>query len=170
MHRYIVLLRGINVGGKKLVPMKPLVALLEQQGCEQVSYYIQSGNLVLSSAVHPSSVIKTIINKNFGFTPNVFVLSATELLSAMHHNPYREFEGKLVHFYFCENAIEINVEKIERFISVTEDYYVENNVFYLHAPEGIGRSKLVSNIESCLGQAATGRNLNTMNKVASLIG
>ena len=169
MHRYVVLLRGVNVGGKNSVPMKPLVVLLEQQGFEQVSYYIQSGNLVLSSPAYPCSAIKTIIGEHFGFTPNVFVLSATELLAAMHHNPYREFEGKFVHFYFCENAIEINVEKIERWIAATEDYYVENNVFYLHAPEGIGRSKLVSHIESCLGQAATGRNLNTMKKVTNLI-
>jgi uncharacterized protein (DUF1697 family) len=169
VHRYIVLLRGINVGGKNLVPMKPLVALLEQQCFEQVSYYIQSGNLVLSSAAHPCSVIKTIIGEHFGFTPNVFVLSVNELFTAMDNNPYREFEGKFVHFYFCENAIESNVEKIERWISATEDYYVENNVFYLHAPEGVGRSKLVSHIESCLGQVATGRNLNTMNKVANLI-
>lgn len=169
MCRYIVLLRGINVGGNNLVPMKLLVAILEQQGFEQVSYYIQSGNLVLSSEAYPYSAIKAIIGENFGFIPNIFVLNANELLTAMDNNPYQEFEGKFVHFYFCENAIELNIEKIKRWISTTEDYYVENNVFYLHAPEGVGRSKLVSHIESCLGQAATGRNLNTMNKVANLI-
>lgn len=169
VQRYIVLLRGVNVGGKNLLPMKPLVALLEQNGFEQVSYYIQSGNLVLNSETEPQAAIKTIIDKNYGFIPSIFVLTTSYFTSALKNNPYKDFEGKFVHFYFCDSKITINVEKIDRWISPTEEYHVDNNVFYLHAPEGIGRSKLVLNIESCLGQSGTGRNLNTVNKIASLV-
>ena len=169
MQRYIILLRGVNVGGKNLLPMKPLVSLLEQQGFQQVVYYIQSGNIVLNSVTQPCKLISTIIHKNFGFTPNIFALTAPDFLVATKANPYQQFEGKFVHFYFCENPIAPNLLKIEQWISATESYHIEDNVFYLHAPEGIGRSKLVLNIESCLGQPSTGRNLNTINKITNLL-
>lgn len=169
MQTYIVLLRGVNVGGKNRLPMKPLVALLEQNNFQAVSYYIQSGNLVLNSVIDPCEAIKAVICEHYGFSPNVFTLNISDFASAINNNPYKEFEGKLVHFYFCENSIQLNVEKIECWISETEQYYVEKNVFYLFAPDGVGRSKLVLNIESCLGQSGTGRNLNTINKIASLI-
>jgi uncharacterized protein (DUF1697 family) len=168
MQKYIVLLRGVNVGGKNLLPMKPLVALLEKNDFQEVSFYIQSGNLILNSACDPCEIIKQIICNNFGFTPVIFTLKASDFFTAFSHNPYKEFEGKFVHFYFCDKPIILNIDKIDHWISSTEKYYVEKNVFYLFAPEGVGRSKLVLNVESCLGQPGTGRNLNTINKIANL--
>ena len=49
MNRYVVLLRGINVGGKNLIKMTALKACLEQAGFADVVTYIQSGNVLLSS-------------------------------------------------------------------------------------------------------------------------
>ena len=49
MTRYLVLLRGINVGGRNKVPMAALRELLESHGHTQVSTYIASGNVILSS-------------------------------------------------------------------------------------------------------------------------
>jgi len=85
------------------------------------------------------------------------------------NNPYKNFEGKFVHFYFCEKEITLDQDKLDKYIVVSEEYQVKDNVFYLHAPEGIGRSKLVANIESCLGQSSTGRNLNTINKINTML-
>ncbi len=169
MQTYVVLLRGVNVGGKNLLPMKPLVTLLEQNDFQQVSYYIQSGNLVLTSKTDPCVTIKALICEHFGFTPDVFVLSSSDFSAVVNNNPYQEYEGKFVHCYFCKKAITLDLSKIERWISATEKYHVAHNVFYLFAPEGIGRSKLVANIDACLGQSGTGRNLNTVNKIKSLI-
>jgi uncharacterized protein (DUF1697 family) len=47
--RCVVLLRGINVGGKNKVPMAPLRELLESHGHTRVSTYIASGNVILST-------------------------------------------------------------------------------------------------------------------------
>jgi uncharacterized protein (DUF1697 family) len=47
---YVILLRGINVGGKNKVPMAALKACLEALGCERVTTYIASGNVMLRSA------------------------------------------------------------------------------------------------------------------------
>jgi uncharacterized protein (DUF1697 family) len=55
--KYLVLLRGINVGGKNKVPMAPLRALLEELGYSDVTTYIASGNVILSSD-RPADEIK----------------------------------------------------------------------------------------------------------------
>lgn len=70
--------------------------------------------------------------------------------------------------FFCKVSPQINTEKLEALKEKSEQYHVSGNVLYLSAPNGIGRSKLVANIESCLGAPATGRNLNTINKLELL--
>jgi uncharacterized protein (DUF1697 family) len=57
MTRYLVLLRGINVGGKNKVPMAPLRACLEELGYSNVVTYIASGNVILSSD-RPAAEVK----------------------------------------------------------------------------------------------------------------
>lgn len=169
MNTFIVLFRGINVGGKNLLPMKELVPLLMQSEFESVSSYIQSGNIVLKSPNNPTEEVKSIVSNNFGFSPDTFSLDTAAFSAAVLNNPYQEFEGKFVHFYFCKSDIELVDEKLTQYKTNAEEYKVIGNVFYLHAPDGIGRSKLVANIESCLGQSATGRNLNTVNKISAML-
>jgi uncharacterized protein (DUF1697 family) len=169
MKKFIILFRGINVGGNNLLPMKELVLLLKQNKFESVSSYIQSGNIVLQSPKNPTEQVQSIVFKNFGFSPIVFTLDEPTFTTSALNNPYKEFEGKFVHFYFCKNNINLVHDKLHKYIAASEQYAVEGKVFYLHAPEGIGRSKLVANIESCIGQSATGRNLNTINKISSLL-
>ncbi len=169
MQKFIVLFRGINVGGNNLLPMKQFVPLLEKNNFESVSSYIQSGNIILKSPENPAVQIQSIVSKNFGFSPELFTLDEPAFLTAVLNNPYKDIEGKFVHFYFCKSTIDLVHDKLNRYIEDTEEYTVKENVFYLHAPKGIGRSKLVKNIESCLGQSTTGRNLNTINKVNSIL-
>ncbi|MBA6358069.1 MULTISPECIES: DUF1697 domain-containing protein [unclassified Colwellia] len=169
MQKFIVLFRGINVGGNNILPMKELVPLLEQSGYESVSSYIQSGNIVLESPKNPTEQVQSIISKNFGFAPAVFSLEESVFSASALNNPYKEFEGKFVHFYFCKNNINLVQDKLNKYISSSEEYTVKGNVLYLYAPQGIGRSKLVANVESCLGQSATGRNLNTINKISTML-
>ena len=165
MDTYIVLLRGINVGGNNLLPMKELKLLLETSGFERVRTYIQSGNIILDSVQNPEAKISCLINSKYGFQPKVLTLSKKEFDSAISNNPYQEYEGKFVHCYFCQESPKIDTEKLEAVVSDTENYQLIGNVFYIHAPDGIARSKLIVNIEKCLGVTATGRNLNTVNKL-----
>jgi uncharacterized protein (DUF1697 family) len=169
MEKYIIFFRGINVGGKNLLPMKALVPLLEEAGFEEVSSYIQSGNVVLKSSINPADIVHNVVLDNFGFSPELFILKEDDYCTAMANNPYQTFEGKFVHFYFCHTVIELNQEKMTKYLAESEAYFIKDNVFYLHAPNGIGRSKLVANIEACLGQPASGRNLNTAIKVSTML-
>lgn len=168
MSLYVVLLRGVNVGGKNLLPMKELKVLLCNAGFEQVETYIQSGNIVLQSATAPREKLAELISTHFQCTPELFVLSEREFDLAVANNPYQGEAGQSVHFYFCNDVPTLDLEKLRRWQSASERCQLVGQVFYLHAPDGIGRSKLVANIESCLGVTATGRNFNTMQKLMAL--
>lgn len=50
-----------------------------------------------------------------------------------------------------------------------EKFALTDRAFYLHAPEGIGRSKLAERVEAALGVPATARNLNTVTKLAGML-
>lgn len=168
MKTYIVLFRGINVGGKNLVPMKDLVKALEEGQYQQVRTYIQSGNVILQSPDKPED-ISSIVQKKFGFEPSVMVLEASEFTAAANKNPFESQNGKDIHVYFCQDEPSLNQAKLEKYQAGSERYHLDGKVFYLYAPEGIGRSKLAANLESCLGVAATGRNLNTMDKLRQML-
>jgi uncharacterized protein (DUF1697 family) len=169
MKKFIILLRGVNVGGNKLLPMKELRQYLQTRGFECVETYIQSGNIVLKSDKRPDDDLGILIHSEFGFTPEMVTLSEIEFNTAVSNNPYKEYEGKFVHFYFCTETPKLDSNKLETLAHESERYALVGNVFYLHAPNGIGRSKMVAKMEACLGVSATGRNLNTINKLNWMI-
>jgi uncharacterized protein (DUF1697 family) len=103
MQTFVILLRGINVGGNNLLPMKTLVPLLIASGYQDISTYIQTGNIVLTSNsdTNPEQDIKALITEQFGFTPNTFVIQANEFSESVANNSYQSFDCKFVHFFFC---------------------------------------------------------------------
>lgn len=170
METWIALLRGVNVGGKNILQMKELVKLLESKGFNQVRTYIQSGNVVFQTSSKPKFEIGQLIEERFGFKPSVFVLSCEELKKAAANNPFHHAEGKTVHFFFCEEDPKfVDYELLASLKSDLEEYKLIGNIFYLHAPNGIGRSKLVSKISRAIPDVTmTARNLNTINKLLEM--
>ncbi len=174
MNSFIALFRGINVGGKNLLPMKSLSELILSLGCENVKTYIQSGNVVFQTDSNSKTDLAKRLSANVleahGFEPKVFLLDATELAVAIANNPFPTEEGKLLHFFFLDAIPQSpDLEKLEAVKQRSESYELKSNVFYLYAPEGVSRSKLFTNVEKCLGVAATARNWNTVAKLASMI-
>ena len=53
--------------------------------------------------------------------------------------------------------------------AASEKFKLEERIFYLHAPDGIGRSKLAAAVEQSLGVVVTARNLNTVNRLISMV-
>lgn len=175
MKTYIALLRGINVGGKNKIKMAELAKLLESIGLEAVKTYIQSGNIVFQSVEQNSSEIASqisaAIQNSHGFSPRTLVLGLKEFEKAIENNPFPEAEGepKALHFYFLEQeAPNPNFEVLEGIKRESESYKLVEKVFYLHAPEGIGRSKLAARAEKALGVAVTGRNWRSVSKIYAL--
>lgn len=174
-HTSIALLRGINVGGKNVLPMKELARILESLGLEDVRTYIQSGNVVFRTARKPAkalaATISAAIEERHGFAPRVLVLGRDELDAAMAANPFPAATAapKSLHLSFLESVPRRpDTDAIEELCSSTEEWSLEGRVFYLHAPEGIGRSKLAARVESLLGVPATARNWRTVEKLAEL--
>ena len=176
MNRWVVLLRGINVGGRNKVAMKPLALALEKQGCEGVSTYIQSGNLVLSKSEASRENIETlvaeVIDQAFGFRPQVMALSESELRQSIKANPFPEAveDPKTLHLSFmAEPPTTADTQSMDKLKVASERYQIIGSVFYLHAPQGIGRSKLVEKVEKLLGCACTARNWRTVSKLQDML-
>jgi uncharacterized protein (DUF1697 family) len=175
VNQWIVLFRGINVGGHNVVPMKELKTVLADAGCENVATYIQSGNVVLghseTRADKLASLISEKMKKRFGFEPRVLLLTQQQLEESRRNNPFPEGEEdpKTLHFYFLgDDPIDTDGDALNKMKASSERYELIGRVFYLHVPDGIGRSKLAAGVEKCLGVPATARNWRTVQKVLQL--
>lgn len=169
MSTYVVLLRGVNVGGKNLLPMKELRIALNDAGYCDVQTYIQSGNIILGAKAQPAGEIRSLIEAKFGISCDVLAMTQEQLSVAAQENPFQAAAGNTVHFYFCKTTATLDEAKLSRIAAASETYELRGDVFYLHAPDGIGRSKVVASVDACLGVSSTGRNLNTVNKIQALL-
>src|SRR6185295_14001213 len=93
---YILLFRGINVGGNKIVKMETLRKVLGEAGFGDVATYIQSGNVVLTSDKAESAVIATVtrvFDQTFGFSSRPTIRTAKALQDVIDDNPFPVAEG-----------------------------------------------------------------------------
>ncbi|GAB4510188.1 MAG: DUF1697 domain-containing protein [Haliangiales bacterium] len=177
---WVALLRGINVGGRHRLPMSALVEIMKGQGLTDIKTYIQSGNAVFDGPARASSssgadladAIADGIADAHGFKPRVLILSAAQLASAIAANPFPEAEGepKQLHLYFLAAAPTApDLASLEQLKTPTERFHCTDQVFYLHVPDGLGRSKLAAAVERRLGVPATARNWRTVKKLEELV-
>ncbi len=175
METFIALFRGINVGGNSILPMKELVSILENLGAQNVQTYIQSGNAVFKIAAEGASQlserIRNEVNQLRGFAPQVLLLTPVELSKVIANNPFPEAEtepGYLHLGFLASTPTTPDFAKLDHLKSESEAYRLIGNVFYLHAPKGVGRSKLAAGSEKCLGVPMTDRNWNTVCKLREM--
>jgi uncharacterized protein (DUF1697 family) len=175
MTTLIALLRGINVGGNNKLPMKDLAALLTGMGLRDVQTYIQSGNVVFRSDLKNKAAlaakITATIESQHGFAPQILLLEAAELKKAMAGNPYpgAESEPKSLHLFFLDEVpSKPDLKALDAIKADNERYKLAGKVFYLHAPDGVGNSKLAARAENLLGVTASARNWNTVCKLAEM--
>ena len=175
MKRWIALLRGINVGGNNLLPMAELRSDLESLKFSNVRTYIQSGNVIFDSVAGTSSSlsrkIQSQIEKKHGFRPHILILGINDMRDAIKSNPFPEATGdpKSLHFLFLENAVkDPDLKALDKLKTPTERFKLTGCVFYLHAPDGIARSKLAANAAKLLDVVGTARNYRTVDKIFSM--
>jgi uncharacterized protein (DUF1697 family) len=173
---WVGLLKGVNVGGNNILPMKEFARILQRAGLEDVSTYIQSGNVVFRSAdgkrAELAVLISDIIKKKFGFRPNAFVLKASELKTIVRRNPYPDAarEPKSLHVFLLTGAPEESgIVRLAELAAGTESFRVIGKTLYLHAPDGLARSKLASAIGKTLRVDATARNWRTVGKLLEMV-
>ncbi|MEU1199337.1 DUF1697 domain-containing protein [Streptomyces sp. NPDC005813] len=178
--RYAALLRGINVGGAKKVPMAELRTLMEGLGHGDVRTYLQSGNAVFSSdrgdEESLAAQLAEAVEKHFGFTVGVLVRDHAYLKAVREACPFpaAELEAKQLHATYFSGPVDAR-----RFADVApdaflpEEYRLGDRVLYLYAPDGLGRSKLAEALarpKLLKGILATTRNWNTVVKLEELTG
>ncbi len=174
MKSYIALLRGINVGGHKKVPMAELRELLTKSGLENVNTYIQSGNVIFQSSEGNKAKLEAIIHKvileQFGFEVPILVRSKDDIKTILEACPFPK-EKKIESYYIMLNeAPKKNlVVEVSQQTFPNEEFIITNNCVYIFYTLGAGKAKLGINwFEKKLKVKATARNYRTMVKLLSL--
>ena len=174
MQTFIALLRGINVGGHKKVPMVQLRELLSNSGLLNVKTYIQSGNVIFQSINDDSKELeKTIQNSildHFGFEVPVLVRTRAELFTVFNNCPFSDEKKSESYFVMLSDVPdEMLVNETSQKTYPDDDYVILNDCIYLFCAKGYGRAKFnLSYFEKKLNIHATARNYKTMVKLLAL--
>lgn len=173
MKTYIILLRGINVSGQKKMPMAELRELLNKQGYESVTTYIQSGNIILRSILTASKVelnIHKAIESHFGYDVSIVVRTPAKLEEIMNKCPYEEEKREKSYFTILKSKPTNDaIQVLEKVNYPNEEFVVTKNCVYGYFALGAGKAKFNNNlVERKLKVKATSRNYRTMMKLLSL--
>jgi uncharacterized protein (DUF1697 family) len=174
MPTYISMLRGINVGGHKLVKMERLRKSFEALGFEQVKTYIQSGNVVFSagklSTAALSSKIEAKILRDFGFSVSVISRTQDEMEKTIRDNPFLKERGvdlTKLHVTFLSKApAPAALEKMQALIAAPDQSRCLGKEIYFYLPNGVSQSSLWKTPwERALSVVITMRNWKTVNSL-----
>jgi uncharacterized protein (DUF1697 family) len=173
--RQIVLLRGVNVGGRNKLPMPALREALEQAGMNDVATYVQSGNVVLDTPAKPDALARTceaLIAERFDLQVGVVVRTRAELAKVIARDPLGELadQEKLYQVTFCaQKPPKAALAKIAERAVEGERLIAHGREIYAWFPHGVGRSKLAARLAGQdLGVLATARNWTTVKKLLAL--
>ncbi len=181
MHRYLALLRGINVGGT-IVAMEDLRDLAAEVGLTDAVTYIRSGNLVFSSAEADGGVLADMLEQEIasrlGIRSAVVVLTGAELKQVIADNPFPdESNHRCLHAVFRRDEIDQDgiaavaaAVQRAREAGSRDDAAVVGRTLFLHTPDGYGRSDLAVRLGRSRVQAAgTARNWATVTKLMGML-
>lgn len=173
MTTWVALLRAINVGTGRKVPMKPLAKVFEDAGGTDVVTYIQSGNVVFGhparSAAKLASDLEARIRELAGFDVPVILRTAKEWQEVVDHNPFEGVEPDKLHVFFLATKPPAGAENnIDLAAFAPEEMAIVGREAYFHLPNGLGRAKLPAAAVPKLKVPATARNWRTVLKLLAL--
>jgi uncharacterized protein (DUF1697 family) len=173
---HLALLRGINVGGKNILPMKDLAGLFADAGCENVRTYIQSGNVVFdapSGRLKIADLVSVNIEKRFGCRIPVILRTSEQLRQTITSNPFLKAvtDHRWLHVYFLADSPAAKaIAGLDAARSAPDAFQVLGREIYLHVPNGMGRTKLTNAyFDSKLSTVCTARNWATVLKLMEMM-
>ncbi|NNE65331.1 MAG: DUF1697 domain-containing protein [Pyrinomonadaceae bacterium] len=174
MQKFIGLIRGINVGGHKKLPMAELRSICEDAGLNEVRSYIQSGNLVFSSNLDKETCARLIyegINSRMGFTADCMVVEADTFKKIADAYPYSTEDHKHAHLMFLNAEPEGRaIRELEKLDHAPDLFEVRKHVVYFYLPNGISGSRIDYNkVAKILGVSGTARNWRTVRKLFEML-
>jgi len=174
--RYIALLRGINVGGHNRIPMPELRTAAAQLGWTMVQTYIQSGNLVFSAvgaAPTLENQLEQAIEERFGLKIPVIIRSSEAWSAYVTTNPFldaAQAEPKFVALALSKAALKPGAgSALETRATAAERVLQSRDAFWIHFPQGFGKSKLPAQFDRCAGSPVTARNWLTVLKLREML-
>jgi uncharacterized protein (DUF1697 family) len=174
---YLALLRGINVGGKNLLPMPSLAAIFTAIGCAAVQTYIQSGNILFTAtpacALRVAELVPQAVSERFGFRPVILLRTAVEIAQVAASNPFlptADSPSDPLHVAFLADAPTLaQIQSLDPHRSPGDSFQVRGREIYLHLPQGVGKSKLTNAyFDSKLATTSTLRNWRTVLKLCAM--
>lgn len=175
--RYLALFRGINVGGKNLLPMKTLIEMFQTAGCDRVRTHIQSGNVLFAAiptvaATLPGS-IATRIEETFGYRVPLMLRTAEQLAEVVAANPFLTAgapEAALHVMFLAGPPNPSRIEALDPGRSPPDEFLVRGQEIFLNLPNGMGRTKLLNAyFDGKLATISTARNWRTVTKLLELM-
>ena len=174
--RVVLLLRGINVGGRHRLPMADLRDVLTRQlGCTDVLTYIQSGNAVFTAPQETpaASDLSAVLQERFGFPVPVMQRTAAEWHALVAANPLLSSgaDAEFLHIVLLEEPLtEATAAMLQERQSGEEQWFAHGRELYLSLPHGVGRSKLALAMTSPrMPAGATMRNWRTVLQLQSML-
>ena len=173
---FVALLRGINVGGRNVLPMRELSSMCVELGCREVQTYIQSGNVVFRASPELArrfpEELATLIERRTRLRVPVVLRSATELAAITRSNPFIRTgadPGTLHVMFLADEPGPGAVAALDPERSPPDRFVVAAREIYLHCPNGVARSKLTNQyFDTRLGTVSTSRNWRTVLKLAEM--
>ncbi len=183
MQKYVALLRGINVGGNKKVPMAELKKVLEKSGLINVKTLLASGNVVFShrdgfpesnsNILQLQTLIPSIIEKEFGFPVPALLRTHKEIEKIIELNPFKEIKVtpqiRLYVTFLSENSKD---KSSITYISPDKSFKIissfDRTVFSILDLSISNTPEAMNMLEKIYGKNITTRNWNTILKIANL--
>jgi uncharacterized protein (DUF1697 family) len=177
MMRYVALLRGVNVGGNKMVAMAELREAVMDLGFANVKTLLQSGNVVFGAAsTSPATLevrLETAVEERLGLKADFHVRTADEWAAIVRRNPFRaeatNDPSHLLVSVFKRPLVKANVAALRAAITGRETLHADGRQLYMVFPDGMGNSKAAPLVDKKLAARGTARNWNTVMKLAAWI-
>jgi uncharacterized protein (DUF1697 family) len=172
--RYAALLRGINVGKARQVDMPRLREVLTARGHDDVRTHLRSGNVVLGSPLGEAELgadLESAIEAEFGFAVPVVVRTGTELAAVVSGDPFATVASDPARYLVTFLPHPPAPDRVDALPAVEGggEYLVRGRELYLWLPDGIANTPLAAwKWDRLLGVTGTGRNWNTVTKLAEL--
>jgi len=176
MKTFLSILRGINVGGQKKVPMAELKILYEELNFKNVKTFIQSGNVIFQTknAKDLSKRIEQKILNTYHFNVPVIIRTTEEMQNIINENQFHK-EGnininKLHVTFLADYPAQARIDEIVKSNFEPDRFYIAGKEVYLYCPDGYGSTKLTTNFfESRLKVIASTRNWKTTNELFKIM-
>jgi uncharacterized protein (DUF1697 family) len=178
MIKYVALLRGINVGGNKLIKMAELCRICHSLGLKNVKTYIQSGNILFESAKKDPVALTRDIEKGLrtavGFEVPVVLRTISELETIVKLDPFKKAKTADAKFYVSFLVEPLKHKLRVPLVSPKNDcgiiHLTDREVFTVAfaLPNGRSGESMMGLIEKEFGKSVTTRNWNTVLKLQSM--